>query len=71
MFEKIRHDNNFSEKTAAMYMKEVLSTLIYMHNQDIVHRDIKPENILLDNEKHDKANIKMIDFGTSVKMKKG
>lgn len=71
MFEKIKQDNNFSEKTAAFYMKELFSTLIYMHNQGLVHRDIKPENILLDNEQHDKASIKIIDFGTGVKLKKG
>lgn len=71
MFEKIKQDNNFSEKTAAFYMKELFSTLIYMHNTGLVHRDIKPENILLDNEQHDKASIKIIDFGTGVRLKKG
>lgn len=42
-----------------------------MHKLDIVHRDIKPENIMLDNIEHEKASIKMIDFGTAIRLKKG
>lgn len=39
--------------------------MVYLHTNGIVHRDIKPENIVLDSFQ-DHANIKLIDFGTSV-----
>ena len=34
---------------------------------NIVHRDLKPENIVFD-AKHMGANLKIIDFGASVKI---
>lgn len=36
-----------------------------MHKLNIVHRDIKPLNILVD----DQGVVKIIDFGSSVKLK--
>lgn len=74
LFEKIMDLQNLTESCAATYLKEILSTLIYWQKMNIVHRDIKPENILLDHpEKNNKklANIKVIDFGTAVKLEEG
>lgn len=51
-------------------MEQIFSAVIYLHKNNIVHRDIKPENILL-SKSNDPKNIKLIDFGTSVKFKKG
>ena len=51
-------------------MKQLLSSLIYLHGNRIVHMDIKLENIvLLDkyNNDDDKVYIKLIDFGCSKK----
>lgn len=45
-----------------------------MHDQKIVHRDLKPENVMLINKVDDKGakkmDVKIIDFGTSVKFQK-
>lgn len=46
-----------------------------MHDNKIVHRDLKPENVMLVDKHDDKGgkktmNIKIIDFGTSVKFQK-
>jgi serine/threonine protein kinase len=45
-------------------VKELLSAIYYIHNQNICHRDIKPENILYNQES---KTIKIIDFGISKK----
>lgn len=50
----------FSEEQTAYYTKQCITSLKYMHNENIIHRDIKPENILIQNEV-----IKMSDFGWS------
>ena len=49
-------------------MKQILSALIYCHEKKIVHRDIKPENLMFDSP-GEESILKVIDFGTSVKIK--
>lgn len=44
-------------------MKQLLSSLQYLHKHNIVHRDLKPENILYTDKESD--HIKLIDFGLS------
>jgi len=66
LFDKIKVQQSFNEKMAARYMKEMLSAMIYCHNNNIVHRDLKPENVILENNTKT-SPIKLIDFGTSRK----
>lgn len=47
-------------------MKTVLGCINYCHSNKIAHRDLKPENILLEKNK-DFHDLKVIDFGTSIK----
>jgi len=65
LFDEILARGKFSEKDAAMLMKQVLSCINYCHSNKIVHRDLKPENILLEQNK-EFDQIKIIDFGTSL-----
>lgn len=65
MFDEIIDRGHFSEKDAAVIMRQLLSCINYCHARNIVHRDIKPENILLESNK-DFNQIKIIDFGISV-----
>lgn len=51
----------FDEEDAKVVIKQLLTTLDYLHSHNVAHRDIKPDNILVDNELH----IKLIDFGFS------
>jgi len=64
LFDRIIANDHFSEKDAAVIMKQLLSAVAYCHKHNIVHRDLKPENLVYDAKKKD-ANLKVIDFGTA------
>ena len=71
---KINENNYLSEDVSAFLMKQIFSAVDFCHQKGIIHRDLKPENILIESE--EEANkefftIKIIDFGTSGKLKKG
>ena len=59
--------SKFSEPMAKNIFKQLILTLKYLHNMNIVHRDIKPDNILLELDN----TIKLCDFGVSKQIKKG
>ena len=73
LYHKIEN-NNLSENVGKYVMKQLLSAVAFCHKNGIIHRDLKPENILLEEEEEatkEYFTIKVIDFGTSGKMKKG
>ncbi len=66
----------FNTSTIGLYIKsefffEIVQGLNYLHNQNpiIIHRDLNPSNILVKKSKNGK-NIKISDFGLSVKHEK-
>jgi calcium-dependent protein kinase len=65
LFDEIIARGKFTEKDAAVLVKQILSCINYCHQNKIVHRDLKPENVLLEQNK-DFDQIKIIDFGTSL-----
>lgn len=71
LFERIVEKGRFTEKDAALCIRQILKALAYLHSQDIVHRDIKPENVLyLKSEKEDpQSPIVLADFGIAKKLR--
>lgn len=54
----------YPEQIAAIFMKNLIQTLDFLHRNGIVHRDIKPENILvLSGDNY--TEFKLCDFGLS------
>lgn len=45
-------------------MRNLISSLVYIHSKGVIHRDLKPENILF-LEKGDFSTLKIADFGLS------
>eukprot|EP01017_Pseudomicrothorax_dubius_P028439 TRINITY_DN3378_c0_g1_i1.p1 TRINITY_DN3378_c0_g1~~TRINITY_DN3378_c0_g1_i1.p1 ORF type:complete len:1082 (+),score=271.01 TRINITY_DN3378_c0_g1_i1:140-3385(+) len=54
----------FPESLVAIYIKQVLTGLDYLHSQGVVHRDIKGANILTTKE----GVVKLADFGVATKL---
>lgn len=68
LFDEIINSVHLDEKKAASLMEQILSAVSYLHKHNIIHRDIKPENIVFEH-KSPNSNIKLIDFGTSKRIR--
>lgn len=70
LYQQIYEMQYYDESTAANIMKQIFSSVCYLHQMNIVHRDLKPENMMVTSKK-DEIEIKLIDFGTANYVKKG
>jgi serine/threonine protein kinase len=63
LFDYIVKRKKLAEVDAATIMKQLLSSVAYLHSISVIHRDIKPENILVSDKGDGKIQIKLADFG--------
>ena len=68
LFDFICLHGRLTEMTAKIIFKQVLDATLVCVNEGVLHGDLKDENILIHKEN---LQIKLIDFGTSLHIKKG
>lgn len=64
LFQRIqdRQEGAFTEREAAQIMREICTSVKYLHDINIAHRDLKPENLLYTSNEPN-AVLKLTDFG--------
>jgi len=62
LFDRISIKDAFTEKEAALIMKEICLAVKHLHDMNIAHRDLKPENLLYGSSEPG-AQLKLGDFG--------
>lgn len=65
IFDVLFHYGAFDYNTARYYIKQLISALNFLHQQNKAHRDVKPENILLDKD----LRLKLADFGFATEVR--
>ncbi|KAL3844982.1 hypothetical protein ACJIZ3_002385 [Penstemon smallii] len=63
-FEDDSYDSRYTEKDAAIVVRQMLKVAAECHLHGLVHRDMKPENFLFKSPKED-SPLKATDFGLS------
>ncbi|KAL0585416.1 hypothetical protein ABG067_004766 [Albugo candida] len=66
LFEYLDQQGQLVEETTRNLVRNLLSSVSYLHENAIVHRDIKPENILISAD--NVTEIKLSDFGIARKL---
>ena len=61
LFDVVVQKDKLTETESAIFFKQLLLGLQYIHSMNVGHRDLKPENILIDQF----GTIKIADFGLS------
>lgn len=64
LFYYMKKNIKFSIETVKFFTCEIIISLKFLHDRQIIYRDLKPENILVNNDGH----TKLADFGFATKM---
>ncbi|KAI8825176.1 calcium/calmodulin-dependent protein kinase type I [Fimicolochytrium jonesii] len=70
LFDRILQRGSYTEKDAAVLVRQLLTAIEYLHDMDIVHRDLKPENLLF-RDSSENADLMVTDFGLSRMVQEG
>ena len=63
LFDHLVEQGAYSEADAARLIREVASSLLFIHGLNLTHGDLKPENLMLSSKNPSDAMIKLVDFG--------
>ncbi len=58
--QELTHQPAWEEQDAVAFLHDLLSTLAFVHDHQVIHRDIKPSNLI---RRHSDHRIVLIDFG--------
>ncbi|MEN9216616.1 MAG: serine/threonine-protein kinase [Gloeomargarita sp. HHBFW_bins_162] len=58
----------WNETQVLNFLNDVLTTLTFVHSQDVIHRDIKPSNVI---RRYSDQKIVLLDFGAVKRMPSG
>lgn len=64
---QIRAYNPLIKNNMPYYVAEVLLSLEYLHNHNVIYRDLKPENLVI--SMTERGHVKLVDFGFAKKLK--
>ncbi|XP_068452433.1 triple functional domain protein-like [Clinocottus analis] len=59
---------NLTEEKVALYLRDILEALHYLHSWRIAHLDLKPENIVVELHASSQPVIKLTDFGDATQL---
>jgi serine/threonine protein kinase len=66
LLDYLKKNYPLSQEKLKDFSRQLLKTVIYLHDKNIVHRDIKPQNILVKfNKNTGQETLKLIDYGFS------
>ncbi|MBE9008724.1 GUN4 domain-containing protein [Pseudanabaenaceae cyanobacterium LEGE 13415] len=57
---ELQSDTQWTEEKVIQLLTDVLETLVYVHQQNVIHRDIKPDNLI---RRASDGKLVLIDFG--------
>lgn len=60
------HVRQAGKDTLTELVPEILSTLAYLHDRDLIHRDLKPANILVRKLPIDEQRVVLVDLGMAL-----
>ena len=67
LYTHLNNEKKFAEDKARFYALQIIMSIGYLHQQDIVYRDVKPENILIGEDGY----LHLADFGLTKSIKRG
>eukprot|EP01105_Mastigella_eilhardi_P015320 TRINITY_DN3499_c0_g1_i4.p1 TRINITY_DN3499_c0_g1~~TRINITY_DN3499_c0_g1_i4.p1 ORF type:complete len:207 (-),score=49.43 TRINITY_DN3499_c0_g1_i4:504-1124(-) len=62
LYNRILKKERYTEEDAKVLIRNILSAVNYMHQNNITHRDLKPENLLLRSKEND-TDVLVADLG--------
>lgn len=67
LFDRLEDQPNdsYTEADCVQLIRQMLSSIRYLHSKGIIHRDLKLENFLFSDTKSGHSELKLIDFGLS------